>query len=115
MDKPYGEEKTQGPVPDFEELSRNTARFIEGAGKAAAAYLKPVQEGQPPAAGDVSEAVKSLGRVAEIWMSDPQKSFEAQPRNPVPVSLGLDLETCSGGAHGTGGRAGAKGQPLQGS
>ena len=24
------------------------ARFIEGAGKAAAAYLKPVQEGQPP-------------------------------------------------------------------
>jgi polyhydroxyalkanoate synthase subunit PhaC len=80
MDKPYGEEKTQGPVPDFEELSRNTARFIEGAGKAAAAYLKPVQEGQPPAAGDVSEAVKSLGRVAEIWMSDPQKSFEAQSR-----------------------------------
>ena len=45
MDKPYGEEKTQGPAPDFEELSRNMARFIEGAGKAAAAYLKPVQEG----------------------------------------------------------------------
>src|SRR5919107_3182392 len=80
MDKPYGEEKTQSPVPDFEELSRNTARFIEGASKAAAAYLRRVQEGQPPAGGDASEAVKSLGRVAEIWMSDPQRSFEAQSR-----------------------------------
>ncbi|MPR09899.1 PHA/PHB synthase family protein [Microvirga tunisiensis] len=80
MDKPYGEEKTQGPVPDFEELSRNMARFIEGAGEAAAAYLKPVQEGQRPAAGDASEAVKSLGRVAEVWMNDPQKTFEAQSR-----------------------------------
>ena len=48
MDKPYGEEKLQSSTPDFEELSRNMARFIEGAGKAAAAYLKPVQEGQPP-------------------------------------------------------------------
>jgi polyhydroxyalkanoate synthase len=81
MDKPYGEEKTQSPVPDFEELSRNMARFIEGAGKAAAAYLKPVQEGQPPElASDASEAIKSFSRVAEAWMSDPQKSFEAQSR-----------------------------------
>lgn len=67
MDKPYGEEKTQSSTPDFEELSRNVARFIEGAGKAAAAYLKPVQEGQvaPAISGDASEAIKSLGRVAE--------------------------------------------------
>ncbi|MGF9757318.1 class I poly(R)-hydroxyalkanoic acid synthase [Microvirga sp. 0TCS3.31] len=82
MDKPYGEEKTQGPTPDFEELSHNVARFIEGAGKAAAAYLKPVQEGktlsEPPA--DASEAIKSLTRVAEAWMTDPQKSLEAQTR-----------------------------------
>jgi polyhydroxyalkanoate synthase len=82
MDKPYGEEKTQGPIPDFEELSHNVTRFIEGAGKAAAAYLKPVQEGktlsEPP--GDTSEAIKSLSRVAEAWMIDPQKSLEAQTR-----------------------------------
>ncbi|MBF9197632.1 PHA/PHB synthase family protein [Microvirga terrestris] len=82
MDKPYGEEKIQGPTPDFEELSHNVARFIEGAGKAAAAYLKPVQEGkiltEPP--GDTSEAIKSLTRVAEAWMTDPQKSLEAQTR-----------------------------------
>jgi polyhydroxyalkanoate synthase len=82
MDKPYGEEKTQTPTPDFEELSRNVARFVEGAGKAAAAYLKPVQEGKIPSEppGDASEAIKSLSRVAEAWMSDPQKSFEAQAR-----------------------------------
>ncbi|MBD2746843.1 class I poly(R)-hydroxyalkanoic acid synthase [Microvirga sp. BT688] len=82
MDKPYGEEKTQGPTPDFEELSHNVARFIEGAGKAAAAYLKPVQEGktlsEPP--GDTSEAIKSLTRVAEAWMTDPHRSLEAQTR-----------------------------------
>lgn len=82
MDKPYGEEKTQGPTPDFEALSHNVAKFIEGAGKAAAAYLKPVQEGktlsEPP--GDTSEAIKSLTRVAEAWMTDPQRSLEAQTR-----------------------------------
>ncbi|MBB3019360.1 polyhydroxyalkanoate synthase [Microvirga lupini] len=82
MDKPYGEEKTQSPTPDFEALSHNVAKFIEGAGKAAAAYLKPVQEGktlsEPPA--DASEAIKSLSRVAEVWMTDPQKSLEAQTR-----------------------------------
>ncbi|WP_262270738.1 PHA/PHB synthase family protein [Microvirga yunnanensis] len=82
MDKPYGEEKTQGPMPDFEALSHNMARFIEGAGKAAAAYLKPVQDGQaaPELSSDASEAIKSLSRVAEAWMSDPQRSFEAQSR-----------------------------------
>ncbi|MBQ0823056.1 class I poly(R)-hydroxyalkanoic acid synthase [Microvirga terrae] len=82
MDKPYGEEKTQGPMPDFETLSHNMARFVEGAGKAAAAYLKPVQEGQagPELSNDASEAIKSLSRVAEAWMSDPQRSFEAQSR-----------------------------------
>lgn len=82
MDKPYGEEKTQGPIPDFEELSHNVTRFIEGAGKAAAAYLKPVQEGrtlsEPPP--EASEAIKSLTRVAEAWMTDPQRSLEAQTR-----------------------------------
>jgi polyhydroxyalkanoate synthase len=82
MDKPYGEEKTQGPTPDFEQLSQNVALFIEGAGKAAAAYLKPVQEGKTlsESPSDASEAIKSLTRVAEAWMTDPQKSLEAQTR-----------------------------------
>ncbi|SCY80241.1 PHA/PHB synthase family protein [Microvirga guangxiensis] len=82
MDKPYGEEKTQSSAPDFEELSRNMARFFEGATKATAAYLKPLEErGSPPEmANDASEAIRTLGRVAETWMSDPQKSLEAQTR-----------------------------------
>jgi polyhydroxyalkanoate synthase len=82
MDKPYGEEKAQASSPDFEELSRNMARFIEGASKATAAYLKPVQERQEPPeiANEASDAVKTLGRVAEAWMGDPQKTLEAQTR-----------------------------------
>ena len=32
------------PTPDFEELSRNVALFVEAAGSAAAAYLKPIEE-----------------------------------------------------------------------
>ena len=40
MDRPSsGEISTK--APDFEELSRNIARFVEEAGKATAAYLKP--------------------------------------------------------------------------
>jgi len=82
MDKPYGEEKVQSSGPDFEELSRNMARFLEGATKATAACLKPLEErGAPPEiASDASEAIRTLGRVAESWMSDPQKSLEAQAR-----------------------------------
>ena len=86
MDKPYGGEKTQSSSsassPDFEELSRNMARFIEGATKATAAYLKPLEERQahPEVSNDASEAFKTLGRVAEAWMTDPQKAMEAQTR-----------------------------------
>jgi polyhydroxyalkanoate synthase len=58
------------------------ARFIEGATKATAAYLKPLEERQAPpeVANDASEAIKTLGRVAEAWMTDPQKAMEAQAR-----------------------------------
>ncbi|MCG7394136.1 class I poly(R)-hydroxyalkanoic acid synthase [Microvirga sp. ACRRW] len=82
MDKPYGDQKTKSSAPDFEELSRNMARFLEGATKATAAYLKPLEErGSPPEmANDASEAIRTLGRVAESWMSDPQKALEAQTR-----------------------------------
>ena len=82
MDKPYGEEKARSSSPDFEEFSRNMARFLEGATKATAAYLKPIEErGSPPEiASDASEAIRTLGRVAEAWMSDPQRSLEAQTR-----------------------------------
>ena len=82
MDKPYAEDKARSSTPDFEELSRNMALFIEGASKATAAYLKPLEERQAPPdlAGEAAGAIKTLGRVAEAWMGDPQKTFEAQAR-----------------------------------
>ncbi|NIX77599.1 class I poly(R)-hydroxyalkanoic acid synthase [Microvirga sp. c23x22] len=75
-------EKAQASTPDFEELSRNMARFIEGAGKAAAAYFKPLEDqtAKPRLPTETEEAIKIFGHIAESWMSDPHKSMEAQGR-----------------------------------
>ncbi|MGO4570910.1 PHA/PHB synthase family protein [Microvirga sp. 2TAF3] len=82
MDKPPGDEKVNPSTPDFDELSRNLSLFLEGAGKATAAYLKPLSEGRHRSgfAEEAAEAVRSLGHVAEAWMTDPHKSLEAQTR-----------------------------------
>lgn len=82
MNKPQDETAFKAPVPDFEELSRNMARFVEEAGKATAAYLKPIEEQKavPGMADQVAEIVKTLGQVAETWLIDPQKTVEAQTR-----------------------------------
>jgi polyhydroxyalkanoate synthase len=68
------------PLPDFEALSLNMGRFVEEAGKAAAAYLKPMERGEAKGgiADEVSDMVRTLGRVAEKWMADPVKAVEAQ-------------------------------------
>src|SRR6187401_3544103 len=79
MDKPTTDPAKVGDV-DIEALSRNLARLIEEGGKALAAYLKPREEGK--IRGDLTEgltdAVKTVGRVAEYWMSDPQRALELQ-------------------------------------
>ncbi len=82
MDQKPDETKAAPQTPDFEELSRNMARFVEEAGKATAAYMKPLEEnrGNTKAADDAGEIVRTLGRVAETWMSDPGKAMEAQGR-----------------------------------
>ena len=69
-------------VPDFDALSQNMARFVEEASRATAAYLKPIETrtANTGFANEVSEAVRTLGRVAETWMSDPEKAVEAQAR-----------------------------------
>jgi polyhydroxyalkanoate synthase len=68
--------------PDLEELSRNMALFVEEAGKATAAYLKPFEEnrGKPGMADEIGQMVQTLGHVAEAWFTDPQKAIEAQSR-----------------------------------
>jgi polyhydroxyalkanoate synthase len=76
-------EATEKPaVPDFEVLSRNIACFVEEAGKATAAYLKPLEKRQANTgfADEVGEIVKTLGHVAESWLVDPQRAVEAQSR-----------------------------------
>ncbi|MFY9881567.1 MAG: class I poly(R)-hydroxyalkanoic acid synthase [Pseudolabrys sp.] len=79
MDKPTTEPAKVGNV-DVEALSRNVARLIEEGGKALAAYLKPREEGKVKgdSAEDITDVVKSVGRVAEYWMSDPRRALEVQ-------------------------------------
>jgi polyhydroxyalkanoate synthase len=79
MDKPTTEAAKVGNV-DVEALSRNVARLIEEGGKALAAYLKPREEGKVKgdSAEDITDVVKSVGRVAEYWMSDPRRALEVQ-------------------------------------
>ena len=68
--------------PDFDVLSRNMARFVENSGKVAAAYFKPREHGQVKIgmSDDAADAVKTLGHVAEHWLSDPARAVEAQTR-----------------------------------
>ena len=73
-------ERRDTPLPNFEALSRNIARFIEEGGKVIAAYLKPRETGETQAepGGEIGEIVTALGRVAEYYVSDAQRAFEAQ-------------------------------------
>jgi polyhydroxyalkanoate synthase len=64
---------------DFEELARNLARMVEEGGKALAAYLKPRETGKIETDhAEFIDMVKTLGQVAEYWLSDPQRTFELQ-------------------------------------
>ena len=79
MDKPTTDPARVGDV-DIEALSRNLARLIEEGGKALAAYLKPREEGKirTELGENLTDAVKTVGRVAEYWMSDPQRAIGLQ-------------------------------------
>ena len=68
------------PMPNIEALSRNIARLIEEGGKVAAAFLAPRESGEVKStlSEDMSDAVSTLGKVAEHYYSDPQRAFQAQ-------------------------------------
>jgi polyhydroxyalkanoate synthase subunit PhaC len=70
----------RSPLPDFEALSRNAARFIEESGKLAAAYLqpRPANEAGSPFAAQAADTLTTLGKVVEHYCSDPQRAFQAQ-------------------------------------
>jgi len=67
---------------NVEEFSRNLARLIEEGGRAAAAYLKPREEGRKSneLPEEIAEIFKTLGKVAEYWLEDPQRALDVQTR-----------------------------------
>src|SRR4051794_36234303 len=67
-------------VKDPEALAHNLARVVEEAGKAAAAYLKPREEGKEPLdlTEGVAEFVKTIAKVAEYGIGEPERAFEAE-------------------------------------
>jgi polyhydroxyalkanoate synthase subunit PhaC len=73
---------TSGPQPslDVEALAHNIARAIEHGGKALAAYMAPRQSGviKTTIADEIGEMARSIGRVVDYYMTDPQRAFAAQ-------------------------------------
>jgi polyhydroxyalkanoate synthase len=67
---------------DPEVFAMNLARAMESTGQALAAYLKPRENGEakdkPP--NELTEVIKTLGAVAEYWMSDNDRSTELQAK-----------------------------------
>ena len=65
---------------DVEAFAQNLARLVEEGGKALAAYMRPREEGQVPSefAEEITDAVKTLGQVAEYWLADPARAVELQ-------------------------------------
>jgi polyhydroxyalkanoate synthase len=67
-------------MPNVEALASNITHAIEQFGNVMAAYMRPRESGvvKTTLADDVGEMVQSIGRVAEYYMSDPKRAFEAQ-------------------------------------
>ncbi len=67
------------PLPDFEALSRNVARFLDESGKLASLYLKPREdETKSSLADSVADAFATFGKIAERYLTDPQRAVQAQ-------------------------------------
>src|SRR3977135_3707040 len=61
---------------DPEAFAMNLARAMESSGQALAAYLKPRENGEPrdKPPNEIAEVIKTLGTVAEYWMSDKDRA-----------------------------------------
>ncbi|MBI4273560.1 MAG: class I poly(R)-hydroxyalkanoic acid synthase, partial [Rhizobiales bacterium] len=82
MDDRTPKQPVGGGAVNIEDFAHNVARLVEEGGKALAAYLKPREEGKAKdaVAEDINDAVKTLGQVAEYWLSDPQRAVELQSK-----------------------------------
>jgi polyhydroxyalkanoate synthase subunit PhaC len=67
-------------VKDPEAVALNLARTVENLGKAASAWLGPRERGEKvdTMADPVTDMVKTLSKVSEYWLSDPNRALEAQ-------------------------------------
>jgi polyhydroxyalkanoate synthase subunit PhaC len=70
----------QQPALDVEALAHNIAQAIEQGGKALAAYMTPRQSGEikTTIAAEIGEMARSIGRVVDYYLADPQRAFAAQ-------------------------------------
>ena len=69
-------------IKNPEAFARNLARMVEEAGKAAANALKPREQGKPTGDFDgfITDALRTLTKVGEYWMGEPERAAEAQNR-----------------------------------
>src|ERR1700749_5152446 len=67
---------------DAEAFAMKLARAMESGGKALAAYLKPRESGEmtEKAPEELTEVGKTLGAVAEYWMSDNERASDIQTK-----------------------------------
>src|SRR6266567_4505579 len=65
---------------DPEAFAMNLARAMENSGQALAAYLKPRDDAEPrdKPPTELGEVIKTLGAVAEYWLSDQARTTELQ-------------------------------------
>lgn len=76
------EQNSAPATPNFEELAINLGQIAEESARLQNAYLKPLSEGQAETQmpSEISDVVKTLGKVAESWLASPEKAAEAQSK-----------------------------------
>ncbi|ARO56742.1 class I poly(R)-hydroxyalkanoic acid synthase [Methylorubrum zatmanii] len=84
-----GTERTNPGAPDFETIARNANQLAEVFRQSAAASLKPFEPAGQGAllpganlqgASEIDEMTRTLTRVAETWLKDPEKALQAQTK-----------------------------------
>ncbi|CAO4143616.1 PHA/PHB synthase family protein [Methylorubrum extorquens] len=84
-----GTERTNPAAPDFETIARNANQLAEVFRQSAAASLKPFEPAGQGAllpganlqgASEIDEMTRTLTRVAETWLKDPEKALQAQTK-----------------------------------
>lgn len=82
-------ERTNPAAPDFETIARNANQLAEVFRQSAAASLKPFEQAGQGAllpgaklqgADEIDEMTRTLTRVAETWLKDPEKALQAQTK-----------------------------------